>query len=373
MNRYVRLLGVVSLAALAVGMVEARELRLASGAPPAHPASDPLYNSFAEFLPEETNGELTGLMIGPEVVNIGTVKQALQSSLAEVGNLLPLFVPADLPNTALMGDLSFLATTPHAMGAAMTEYVVTCGECQAEFKTMGGVFVGAGSSDVYVLLTTKPVNSLADMKGLRLRSGGAPYARWAEKLGAAPAQVPVSDQFEAVSQGVLDGTMASISDLISYRLIDVAKYIIDVPLGTYHTTSNFTVATTAWSELTPEQREGFARAANKSSALFTQSWGYDRAASARQAAVDAGIQVIPASQDLLDATNEFRFSDIPNAVALAESQLGVTDAADKIARFQALVDKWTAITAATEGDVDAIAAAVQTEVWDKVDWSTYGL
>lgn len=373
MNRYVKLLGVVSLAALAVGMVEARELRLASGAPPAHPATDPLYNSFAEFLPEETNGELTGLMIGPEVVNIGTVKQALQSSLAEVGNLLPLFVPADLPNTALMGDLSFLATTPHAMGAAMTEYVVTCGECQAEFKTMGGVFVGAGSSDVYVLLTTKPVNSLADMKGLRLRSGGAPYARWAETLGAAPAQVPVSDQFEAVSQGVLDGTMASISDLISYRLIDVAKYIIDVPLGTYHTTSNFTVATTAWSELTPEQREGFARAANKSSALFTQSWGYDRAASARQAAVDAGIQVIPASQDLLDATNEFRFSDIPDAVALAESQLGVTDAADKIARFQALVDKWTAITAATEGDVDAIAAAVQTEVWDKVDWSTYGL
>ena len=90
-------------------------------------------------------------------------------------------------------------------------------------------------------------------------------------------------------------------------------------------------------------------------------------------ALDAGIEIIPASQDLLDATNEFRFSDIPNAIAIAESQAGITGAADKIARFQALVEKWTALTDAANGDVDAIAAAVQTEVWDKVDWSTYGL
>lgn len=373
MKNLTKLLAVVSLAALAAGTADARELRLASGAPPAHPATDPMYNSFMEFLPEETNGELTGLMIGPEVVGIAAVKQALQSSLAEVGNVLPLFAAADLPNTVLTADLAFLATTPHAMGAAVTEYVVTCEECQAEFKAMGGVFIGAGSSDVYVLLTTKPVNSLADLQGLRLRSGGTPFARWAEALGAAPAQVPVSDTFESISQGVLDGTMASVSDLISYRIVDIAKYIIDVPLGTYHTTSNFTVASGAWAELTPEQRAGFARAANRSSALFTQSWGYDRAAAARQAAIDAGIEIIPASQDLLDATNEFRFTDIEDAVAVAEGQLGVTGAAEKIARFQALVEKWTALTDAANGDVNAIAAAVQTEVWDKVDWATYGL
>jgi len=374
MNTLTKLLAVASLAVFAAGTAaDARELRLASGAPPVHPAMDPLYNSFMEFLPEETNGELTGLMIGPEVVGIAAVKQALQSSLAEVGNVLPLFAVGDLPNTVLTADLAFLATTPHAMGAAVTEYVVTCEECQAEFKAMGGVFVGAGSSDIYVLLTTKPVNSLADLQGLRLRSGGTPYARWAEALGAAPAQVPVSDTFESMSQGVLDGTMASVSDLISYRLVDVAKYIIDVPLGTYHTTSNFTVASSVWAELTPELRAGFARAANRSSTLFTQSWGYDRAANARQTAIDAGIEIIPASQDLLDATNEFRFTDIDNAVAVAESQLGVTNAAEKIARFQELVEKWTAITNAANGDVDAIAAAVQEEVWDKVDWATYGL
>jgi len=373
MRMFATLLAAASMAAFAATAADARDLRLASGAPPVHPAADPLYKSFAEFLPQETDGKLTGTMIGPEVVNIGQVKQALQSSLAEVGNLLPLYVPADLPNTAFTGDLAFLATNPHAMGAAMTEYVVTCGECQAEFKKMGGVFVGAGSSDVYVLLTTKPVRSAADLKGLRLRSGGSPYARWAEAMGATPAQVPVSDTFESMSQGVLDGSMASVSDLISYRLVDVAKYIVEVPLGTYHTTSNFTVALPAWQALTPEERAGFARAANKSSALFTQNWGYDRPDNARQTARDAGIEIIPASQDLIDATDAFRQNDLKAAVEVATTQLGVQDADAKIARFKDLVDKWTAIVAETGDDVTAIAARVQEEVWDKVDYATYGL
>lgn len=373
MKTLVKALAVASALALTAGVADARDLRLAPGAPPVHPAVDPLYNSLVEYLPEETGGALTGTQIGPEVVNIVQIKDAIQSGLAEVGNLLPLFVPAELPSTALAGDLAFLATNPHAMGAAMTEYVVTCGDCQSEFKELGGVFTGAGSSDIYVLLTTKPVNSMADLQGLRLRSGGAPYARWAESMGAAPAQVGVSDQFEQIAQGVLDGTMGSVSDLLSYRLVDVVKYIIDLPLGTYHTTSNFTVATSVWSELSAEERAGFVRAANRASADFTQSWGYDRAANARQTAIDAGVEVIPATQELLDATNEFRATDTDAAIEVATSQLGVNDAAGKIARFQELVDKWTAIVDELGGDKDAIAARVQEEVWDKVDYSTYGL
>jgi TRAP-type C4-dicarboxylate transport system substrate-binding protein len=223
------------------------------------------------------------------------------------------------------------------------------------------------------LLTTKPVKSLAELKGLRLRSGGAPYARWAAAVGAAPAQVAVSDQFEQISQGVLDGTMGSLGDLISYRLVDVVKYIIDLPLGTYHTTSNFTVSNSVWASLTPDLRKGFVRAANKASAAFTQNWGYERAGQARKAATDKGIQIIPASQDMIDATNAFRKADLATAIQMATTQLKVKDAEAKIARFQGLVDKWTKIVAELNGDTDKIAARVQAEVWDKVDYTKYGL
>lgn len=372
MNHYLKAVTIASALVLSIGAAEARDLRLASGAPPVHPATDPMYYKFAEFLPEETDGALTGTQVGPEVVNIFQVKDALQSSLAEVGNLLPLFVPGDLPNSAITGDLAFLATNPHAMAAAMTEYVATCADCQAEFKALGGVFTGAGSSDVYLIMTTKPVETLADFQGIRLRSGGAPYTRWAEALGGAPAQVPVSEMFEAISQGVLDGTMSSISDLLSYRLVDVVTHVTEIRLGTYHTTSNFTVASGVWAELTPDERAGLVRAANRAGAYFTQSWGYDRADGAKQAALDAGITFHEPAQDLVDATEAFRETDLAAAIEVATDQFGVENAADKIARFQALVAKWTDLLDGVDGP-EAVAAAIQAEVWDKVDYATYGL
>ncbi len=153
----------------------------------------------------------------------------------------------------------------------------------------------------------------------------------------------------------------------------MAKYVIDLPLGTYHTTSNFTVANAAWQGMSAEERAGFARAANKASALFTQNWGYDRPENVRKKAVEAGLEIIPATQEMIDATNAFREADIEAAVKVATEQLGVTDAKAKIERFRELVAKWTAIVGETGGDVGKITARVQEEIWDKVDYATYGL
>jgi TRAP-type transport system periplasmic protein len=359
-------------AALAVTSAEARELRLGPGAPPAHPAYDPMYLSFQKFLPEDSGGALTGVLMGLEVANIGNMKDSLQSQLVEVGNVLPLYNHADLPNSALIGDLAFLGKNPHAMAAAMTEYVATCADCQAEFKAAGMVYTGSGSSDVYVLLTTKKVETLDDMKGLRLRSGGAPYSRFAEAMGAEPVAVPVSDTFEQISQGVIDGTMASINDLVAYRLVDLVKYVTEIPLGTYHCTSNFTVSAATWGELSVDERKALVVSATKAGALFTQSWGFERPGSARKAAEDAGIEFVKPADDFVAARNDFAAND-PANVAKAATDSGITDADAKIARFVELVAKWDAIAEAAGSDPMAIAAKMQAEIWDQVDYSSYGL
>ncbi|MCT8990537.1 C4-dicarboxylate TRAP transporter substrate-binding protein [Chelativorans sp. SCAU2101] len=373
MKRIAYAVGLATGLLLSAGVLQAEELRLAPGAPPSHPAHTPLYVTLAEELPKETDGTLTGNILGPEVANVGNMKGALQSGVVQVGNLLPLYFPGDLPNSALMGDLAFLGRDPQVMGAAMTEYVVTCEDCQEEFKKLGAVFAGAGSSDVYVLLTTKPVRTPDDIKGMRLRSGGSPFARWAEYIGASPVNVPVNDTFESMSQGVIDGTMGSAADLTSYRLIDLAKYIIDLPLGTYHATVNFAVNTDAWKAMSPEQRRGFVRAANKANIAFTQTWGYERSNVAREEAEKAGLEVIKPDQALFDVTESFVEDDLKAVVGIAESQYGITDAEAKIARFRELVEKWTKIIDEVGHEPEAIAAATQKEVWDKVDYESYGM
>lgn len=66
-----------------------RDLRAAPTLPANHPTHGVLYVNFGKYLPEETEGALGITILGPEVVDMRGVKNALDTGLAEVGSLLP--------------------------------------------------------------------------------------------------------------------------------------------------------------------------------------------------------------------------------------------------------------------------------------------
>lgn len=373
MKHFFKTTGLALAAGLAaLSAADARELRIAPAAPPAHPANGTLYTNFAKYLPEESDGRLTTAMLGPEVVNLTQMKDALQSQVAEVGNLLPLYFPADFPMMSVTGQLSLTSKNPHAMGAAMTEFIVNCQPCQAEMKALGFVYLGSGASDLYEFITTKPVRTAADLQGLRLRSGGAPWARLAENFSAVPVQMSVFDQFEAMNSGTIDGTMASVGDLLAFRLVEVAKYITHVPIGGYISTSDFTVVKATWDSLSEEDRMAMTRAANRANADFSNRWGYEIPAIAEAAATEAGIEFVEADPSLVQAIEDFVQADIETAGKYSQEQFGIADAPDQIRIFLALVDKWEAIAEAVDNDPAAMSERVYQEVWSKIDYATYG-
>lgn len=357
----IRMAWAVLALALGAGAATAQDLRLAPAAPQPHPAFY-MYEKFAGFLAEETGGTMTGTILGPEVVALPQVKDAIATDLVNVANALPLYFAADFPRTGVAGDLALLGRSPHAMAMAMTEFGVNCADCQAEFKAFNGVFLGAGSSDPYVLITTKPVRTAADLQGLRLRSGGAPFSRWAEHFGATPVNMPVGETFEAMSQGTIDGSIASIVDMLSFRLVDVATHVTVMPLGTYHVTSNFTVGMSTWTGMSPDQRAQFVAATNRGNPQLTDRWAFQLPEAARAAVAEKGIEVIEPDPAFVAASEAFVQADVAARVA-----------ADPLAaQFADLVTKWTAIVDEVGGDPEALAARAQEEIWSKVDLATYG-
>ncbi|MCH8465244.1 MAG: TRAP transporter substrate-binding protein DctP [Roseinatronobacter sp.] len=340
----------------------AQNLRGAGGASPSHPSTY-MYERFAEYLAEESGGSMSLTLIGPEVVSLTQVPDALESELINVGNLLPLFFPANFQRTNVAGDMALIGRNSHAMALAMTEFVVNCDPCQEEFRNKGMVFLGAGASDVYVLITTSPVRTADDLQGLRLRSGGAPFARWAENFGATPVSIPVGEQFEGMNQGTIDGSMSSIVDMLSFRLVDVARYVTEVPLGTYHVTSNFTFNQSTWAGLSADERATVARAANRANPTLTDRWGFQLPEAARNAVAAAGIEVITPDNSLLEASNSFSATDAAARIS-----------ADPLAGdFAAMVAKWTAIVEELGDDPAALAERAMQEIWANVDMTTYGL
>lgn len=75
-------------------------------------------------------------------------------------------------------------------------------------------------------LTTRPVRTLADFQGLRLRvPNNLAQIKGTELLGASPTPLPLGDVYTALQQGVIDGVENPLFVLYGGRFHEIAKYL----------------------------------------------------------------------------------------------------------------------------------------------------
>jgi TRAP-type C4-dicarboxylate transport system substrate-binding protein len=74
--------------------------------------------------------------------------------------------------------------------------------------------------------TNKPVNAPADLKGLRIRTPGAPA--WAESvaaLGATPVAMPWNETYSGIQSKAIDGCEVQLTSAVPARLYELVKYM----------------------------------------------------------------------------------------------------------------------------------------------------
>lgn len=71
-----------------------------------------------------------------------------------------------------------------------------------------------------ILITKKPVSTLEELKGMKIRSTGT-SAKIVEHLGAAPVGMPMGDAYDALSRGVVNGVVAPTEVLKGWKLSEV--------------------------------------------------------------------------------------------------------------------------------------------------------
>ena len=350
----------------------ARELKLAVGFPQGTAAYHGL-EAFSKALKEKSGGELETKMFPLSLLNLPQMFNGVRDGVVDIGFVLPPLFPSELPETHLAVDVAMLGTNPWAMAGAMTEYVFTCQECQAEHLKNNQVYLGSSSTASYMIVSTKKAVTLDELKGKKLRSGAAPWARWAQNFGAVALTIPGNQVFEAVSGGTVDGAMVSAAELSNLRLIDVVKHItVGVPTGTYHGIDNNNFNRNTWRSLTEKQRRAVLDAAATSTAAITWSYVTDGARN-MQDAQKKGIQIHQAPQDVIDRSRAFIESDLSTIAQAAEKNSGIKNASQKIARFRQLVEKWEKLTPEGNWQTSALAEIYQREIFSKIDAKSYGL
>lgn len=102
-----------------------------------------------------------------------------------------------------------------------------------------------------LLSTKKPVAKIEDIRGMKIRAHGV-SARILSALGATPIGLPITDTYDAVSKGVVEGLMLDWGGLYNWKMGDVVTNHIDCP-GIAYTTSFYTVMNKdKWNSLPPD-------------------------------------------------------------------------------------------------------------------------
>lgn len=83
----------------------------------------------------------------------------------------------------------------------------------------------------YRLISKKPVRTLSDFKGLRVRTFGAVNPLMFKTIGAVPVTMSYHEADEGLKRGSLDAMFFSWSAAYSFKLYEVARYVSDVNFG----------------------------------------------------------------------------------------------------------------------------------------------
>jgi len=101
-----------------------------------------------------------------------------------------------------------------------------------------------------LLHTKNAVNTLDDLKGMKIRCTGM-AAKIVTALGGVPVAMPMGETYDALSRGVVDGSMAPQESLQGWKWGEVVKYTIE-NFGSSYSTGFFVVMNKdKWKALPP--------------------------------------------------------------------------------------------------------------------------
>ncbi len=78
------------------------------------------------------------------------------------------------------------------------------------------------------IITHKPINHLADFKGMKIRVLASPFQlEMIKRMDASPVAMTLADVLPALQQGAIDGALATITVYTTFHYQDAAKYVVE--------------------------------------------------------------------------------------------------------------------------------------------------
>lgn len=212
-----------------VGAQQPIRMRVSNQLPPSSPMSKGL-EMWKEKVESGTQGRVkVELYHSSQLYKDNEVVPAVQKRSIEMGLVVASQFSAYDPNFEIFDVPGVFQSYEQAIKALDGELGRNLGE---RLRRLGvHPLYWAQQGFVEIATTRRPINTVADLKGLKLRVHSKELARMAQLVGAAPTTIAASEVSTALTQGTVDGLTTSISSYNARKWFEGAPNITTSRFG----------------------------------------------------------------------------------------------------------------------------------------------
>lgn len=200
--------------------VQAKELKFANYAAPTHTITASVSDKLNDSLSAATNGELTVRGYHGGELGSGPADQYVRvvQGVADMSWGLQGYTSSQFPK-------SMIAEAPGVLPLGKPGYVAMwnayADNLAGEFPATVPLALWTSEPNLFIM-KSKEIRTPDDLKGLKIRVAGSIGADAMEALGATPVQMPMTQVYNGLQTGLIDGAISGISTLADFKLDEVA-------------------------------------------------------------------------------------------------------------------------------------------------------
>ncbi len=229
-------------------------LRWASFVSPMSTNNADAVPAFAKAVEEASGGTLKIEHYPGGTLGKSPVQQLamVENGVADIAEVVVAYSPGRFPELSIF-ELPFLVESNVEAGLAAWK-LYEKGLVSDFDELMLAAIIMSGP---YGVSTSKPINSIEDLAGLRLRAAGPIQNEIVTRLGAVPVgNIPAPSIAENISRGVIDGTLMAPGNLFTFRIADAAEHHnFDLKLGSVAVI--FPIRRDTYEKLPPKAKAAF--------------------------------------------------------------------------------------------------------------------
>lgn len=183
------------------------------------------------------------------------IYKGLLDGTCDIGVVQPDYTPGRFPLCRIFSYPGIVYNSAEVATRVFHEWATTSGAAEMQDVV---VLMGVGSGP-YCIFTKEPITSINDLAGKQIRAGGV-NADLISAYGATPVTMDISEVYEAMRSGLIDGLYTNYGACAYQNLEEVGTYALVTPLSS--NPSFFAMNKDVFNSMPASQQEAFMKACN---------------------------------------------------------------------------------------------------------------